>query len=288
MRQTPADIAHRIYTMLTRAVIRKVDDTHLLQEQDIDMLLDEKRDGVEQFQFPFLTSVPHEENKIGIAEEVVACLGGDRTHMVALVVDDRRYRICGLQNGELMIHDEQGQQVHITRKGIVASVPHDRFMYFRVMKKDAGNPLEPMKEIQASKTSYKDDVLADHYFDRTTFTRTHRDKDKDKNGNEVNPTIIDRIIDKDAKVVTSMTMNKDGVTWFGDNFTFQTNKEFTVQSGQEITLTAGKDVTISGVKTVGLLSPNGTVFTIGETDLDGGGPVVLTATGSAIRVTARS
>jgi phage gp45-like len=206
--------------MLSRAILtKKVDDTLLLQEYEIELFADEKRKGVERFQFPFLTSVPHEGGKgpgndegKKFAEMIVACIGGNRSHMVILAVDDRRYRICGLEQGELMIHDEQGQQVHITRKGINGSVPHDRFIDFRIMKKDSGDPDKPMKEIQASKTK-NEDWLATIHFDRTTMTVTHRDKDKDKDGNEVHPTVKEQIVDKDGNAVTSMTMDKDGITW---------------------------------------------------------------------------
>jgi phage gp45-like len=217
--------------MLSRAILtKKVDDTLLLQEYEIELFADEKRKGVERFQFPFLTSVPHEGGKgpgndegKKFAEMIVACIGGNRSHMVILAVDDRRYRICGLEQGELMIHDEQGQQVHITRKGINGSVPHDRFIDFRIMKKDSGDPDKPMKEIQAKKTK-NEDWLATLHFDRTTMTVTHRDKDKDKDGNEVHPTVVDQIVDKDGKAVTSMVMDKDGITWTGDNMTWNANK----------------------------------------------------------------
>lgn len=216
MRSTPYDMATRIYNMIARAIlVKKVDDTKLLQEHDIELLADEKRVGVERFQFPFLTSVPHVENKLGNLEEIVACLGGVRTHMVIIAADDRRYRICGMEQGELMIHDEQGQQVHITRKGVNASVPHDLVLDFRIMKKDKGDPLKPMKEIQASKTDMKDDVLATVHFDRKSFTVTHRNKDKYKDEDEYKPEIKHQIMDKDdpQKVYSSMVMNMDGIIW---------------------------------------------------------------------------
>jgi phage gp45-like len=215
MRSVPTDIANRVYNMLARAVLRVVHDDKLLQEQDIDILDQEKRQGTERFQFPFLTSVPHEENKLGPAEMIVACLGGNRSHMVIIAVDDRRYRICGLANGELMIHDEQGQQVQITRSGLNASIPHDLVLDLRIMKANKGDPLNPTKYIQASKTDMKNDVMATVHFDRKSFTITHRHKDKYKDEDEYKPQIKHEILDNDdAKTVySSMVMDMDGITW---------------------------------------------------------------------------
>jgi Bacteriophage Mu Gp45 spike protein len=209
-------MATRIYNMLSRAIlVKKIDDTKLLQEHDIELFAEEKRKGVERFQFPFLTSVPHVENDLGNLEEIAASIGGVRTHMVLIAADDRRYRITGLEQGELMIHDEQGQQVHITRKGVNASIPHDLVLDFRIMKKDKGDPLHPMKEIQDKKTDMKDDVLATVHFDRKSFTVTHRNKDKYKDEDEYKPEIKHEIMDKDdpKKIYSSMVMNMDGITW---------------------------------------------------------------------------
>jgi phage gp45-like len=228
MRSTPYDMATRIFNMLARAIlVKKVNDVKLLQEHDIELLADESRKGVERFQFPFLTSVPHVENKLGNLEEIVGCIGGIRSHMVIIAADDRRYRICGLQNGELMIHDEQGQQVHITRGGVFTSIPHDLQIDVRIMKADKGNPTEPTKGIQASKPTTKDDgsingddVVAYMHFDKKAFTVTRIDKDGDDK-----PFILEKIVhyDKDKKketVISSMTMDMDGITWLAPKMTW--------------------------------------------------------------------
>jgi len=77
MRSTPYDMATRIYNMLSRAIlVKKVDDTKLLQEHDIELFAEEKRIGVERFQFPFLTSVPHVENSLGNLKRLPQALAG--------------------------------------------------------------------------------------------------------------------------------------------------------------------------------------------------------------------
>jgi len=43
---------------------------------------------------------------------------GDRSYGVAIVIGDKRYQV-DLVEGEVAVHDDQGQKVHLTRGGIV-------------------------------------------------------------------------------------------------------------------------------------------------------------------------
>lgn len=52
------------------------------------------------------------------AEPIVGNVEG-KSHPVALVLADRRYRIQNMAKGEVAIFDDQGQQVYLTRTGIV-------------------------------------------------------------------------------------------------------------------------------------------------------------------------
>lgn len=47
---------------------------------------------------------------------------GDRSFGVAIVIGDRQYQM-DLQEGEVALHDDQGQHVHLKRDGIVVSTP---------------------------------------------------------------------------------------------------------------------------------------------------------------------
>ena len=47
---------------------------------------------------------------------------GDRSYGVALVIGDKRYQI-DLQEGEVALHDDMGQRVHLTRSGITVATP---------------------------------------------------------------------------------------------------------------------------------------------------------------------
>lgn len=73
----------------------------------------EVKGGIEHFEPYGFTSHP-----LAGAEPVVLFPGGDRSHGIAVVVADRRYRVK-VQAGEVCVHDDQGQMVHLTRTGIV-------------------------------------------------------------------------------------------------------------------------------------------------------------------------
>lgn len=47
---------------------------------------------------------------------------GDRSYGVALIIGDKRYQI-DLQEGEMALHDDQGQKIHIKRDGILIDTP---------------------------------------------------------------------------------------------------------------------------------------------------------------------
>lgn len=105
----------RMRLLVSRGVLQMSTDDTGLQEVQVTLQGDEPA-WAERFQSYGLTSVPH-----GGAEAVVASVGGARAHLVALVVDDRRYRLTGLKAGEVAIYDDLGQSVHLTREGIVVT-----------------------------------------------------------------------------------------------------------------------------------------------------------------------
>lgn len=108
-----AAVAGRVRMMLARAVIALVDDGRQAQALQLDLLADETHEGVERFAGYGFTSVPHPG-----AEALVAFVGGLRSHGVVIQVEDRRYRLTGLEAGEVAIFDDLGQAVHLKRTGI--------------------------------------------------------------------------------------------------------------------------------------------------------------------------
>jgi phage gp45-like len=55
------------------------------------------------------------------AEAFLIFVNGNRSHGVAVVVADRRYRPNNLQEGEVALHDDQGQQVYVSRDRVVVN-----------------------------------------------------------------------------------------------------------------------------------------------------------------------
>lgn len=74
---------------------------------------DETLDNIDRIQ-PFGLSYRPKKG----SQAFVAFPSGDRSHGLCLVVGDTRYTV-DLAEGEACLHDDQGQQVHLTRGGIV-------------------------------------------------------------------------------------------------------------------------------------------------------------------------
>ena len=95
-------LRRRVLLMVGRAVVRVVDDSLKLQAVQVEALQGEVLDGIERWQEYGFSSVPHPG-----AEAIVAALGGQRQHSVVLAVEDRRYRVTGLEQGEVCIYTDE-------------------------------------------------------------------------------------------------------------------------------------------------------------------------------------
>lgn len=111
-----AQLSRRMRLMVGRAVVRLVQDATKLQEVQIDMLAGETMDRVERWQQYGFTAHPHRG-----AEAITLSVGGQRAHTVAIAVDDRRYRLTGLAEGEVALYDDLGNVVHLKRDRILLS-----------------------------------------------------------------------------------------------------------------------------------------------------------------------
>jgi phage baseplate assembly protein V len=108
-----APLKTRIANLFSRAVLNRLDDSVGMQVVQLE-LGDDVREGIEHFQEYGFTSVPLEG-----AEAAVAFVGGRRDHGIALVVGDRRYRLKGLQGGEVAMYTDQGDTIVIKRGGTI-------------------------------------------------------------------------------------------------------------------------------------------------------------------------
>jgi phage baseplate assembly protein V len=118
MRGSAAALAGKIFLAISRGTLTRANDATKMQTADIRLLHDEAIAAAERFQDYGFTSVPKPADGNGTAEVITIFVGGSRSHPIVIRVDDRRYRIKGLQPGESSQYDDQGQQVYISRSGI--------------------------------------------------------------------------------------------------------------------------------------------------------------------------
>lgn len=109
-----APLKRAIANMAARGTVVLADSASKMQTLQIKLLADEAKADIEHFEPYGMTACPKEG-----AEHVTLFFGGDRSHGVTLLVADRRYRLKGLQPGEVALYDDLGQKVHLTRNGIV-------------------------------------------------------------------------------------------------------------------------------------------------------------------------
>lgn len=113
-------IRRRVMMTVGRAVVRAINDDLGRQVVQIEVLRGEVRDAVERMQNYGFTSVP-----LAGADAAVVFVAGNREQGIVVAIDDRRYRLTGLEAGEVAIYDDQGQKVHITRTGILIETDLD-------------------------------------------------------------------------------------------------------------------------------------------------------------------
>lgn len=117
LRRLLAPLARRVDNMVARAVVKIVNDSTTMQALQLQVLKGETRDRVERFQEYGFTSVPHPG-----AEAVVVFAAGDRSHGLIVAVDDRRYRLKGLEQGEVALYTDEGDYIHFKRGGVIEAM----------------------------------------------------------------------------------------------------------------------------------------------------------------------
>lgn len=100
--------------IVARAVVTLVNDAAKMQTLQIGILKDEGMDGVEHWQGYGLTVVPHPG-----AEALVLAAGGHRAHSVVISCADRRYRLVGLETGEVAIYTDEKDKIHLKRGRVI-------------------------------------------------------------------------------------------------------------------------------------------------------------------------
>lgn len=113
MRSAIASLARRVTSLLSRGAVTLANAADKMQVLQVSLLADEGKNNLEHFEPYGFTSHP-----LPGAEVLAAFLDGDRSHGVAVVAADRRYRIKNLQAGEVAIYDDLGHQIVLNRDGI--------------------------------------------------------------------------------------------------------------------------------------------------------------------------
>ncbi|WP_447077667.1 phage baseplate assembly protein V [Shewanella algae] len=106
-----APIRRRITGMLTRALVTGIVEDLQRQNLQLKMHADESGDNIERFQNYGISSNP----PVG-AEAIVAALGGSLSGLVAIAVEDKKYRPQG-ESGDVFLYHLEGHKIRLTQAG---------------------------------------------------------------------------------------------------------------------------------------------------------------------------
>jgi phage gp45-like len=146
MRFSTRTVGDRMHNAIKRVTVEDTDEDHLFRESTLSLYAQEKQKEIEHFEpygFSSRVKKPTDASSGGgasggasekkKAEGLMIFTGGNRSHGVLILAGDRRYRLRGLKEGELALFDDQGQQVHFTRDGIVTSAPKGKKIVAQIM-----------------------------------------------------------------------------------------------------------------------------------------------------------
>jgi phage baseplate assembly protein V len=102
--------ATAITNMIARGVVAMVNAGSKMQGLQLRLTAGEIKGGVEHFEPYGYTSHP-----LPGAEALVVFVGGDRSHGVAIVVGDRKFRLQGLKPGEVALYSDEGDTLIFKR-----------------------------------------------------------------------------------------------------------------------------------------------------------------------------
>jgi phage baseplate assembly protein V len=110
-------LGRKLRLLIGRCILSAIDDSGTRQLVQIQRLADETGDDAERFTHYGFSSAP-----LPGCEAICLDVAGVRSHTVIIADGDSRYRLH-LVNGEVALHDDLGQKVHLTRDGIRLESP---------------------------------------------------------------------------------------------------------------------------------------------------------------------
>lgn len=114
MSRLMAPLARAVGNMLARGTLVLANAATKMQSLQVRILDGEAKDDVEHFEPYGYTARPHPG-----AEVLLQFFGGDRSHGVAFMVADRRYRLLGLESGEVALYDDLGSRIVLKRGNVI-------------------------------------------------------------------------------------------------------------------------------------------------------------------------
>ncbi len=120
-------VRRQVRNSIARGILTLIYDSDALQRVQARLMALPQPDGsigaeihdqIEVMAHWGFTSHPHPG-----AECAYLSVGGVRAHGLVIAVDDRRYRLTNLVEGEVALYDDLGQVVHLTRAGIKVTSP---------------------------------------------------------------------------------------------------------------------------------------------------------------------
>ncbi|AFJ48049.1 phage baseplate assembly protein V [Shimwellia blattae] len=107
-------VGRRLRLMVDRAVVRMVKDSLGRQNLQVQSLADETNDDVERFQNYGFTSFPPEG-----AEAIVVAVGGRRSGLVAIAVEDKSARPRSGESGDVCLYHREGHIIRLKKDGVI-------------------------------------------------------------------------------------------------------------------------------------------------------------------------
>jgi len=114
-----APLKRRLLFMVRRGLLSLVNDALGLQGLQANLLAGELRDKVERFQEYGFSSVP-----LPGAEAILLAVGANPGYLVAIAVDDKRYRPTGGAPGEVTLYSKFGHRILLKADGTIEIKPN--------------------------------------------------------------------------------------------------------------------------------------------------------------------
>jgi phage gp45-like len=128
---------------MTRSVLSSADDTQLLQELSHQGFPGEQQQTIEHAHPYGFSTYPKKPSMVQGVMRYAAAFGnylrGNRSHGVVLQVADRRFRLYKMKEGEVALHDDQGQWIHLKRNGILVKAPNGQTIQMQIDQPQQGN-----------------------------------------------------------------------------------------------------------------------------------------------------